>query len=170
MEETLDDVKLELKKRLHGRKVVLLGIGNIEKGDDGFGVRLIQLINSNLVRLTRLARGNVALFECGTAPENYLGPIVKSNPQVVLILDAANLDAEPGHTHIIEKRDIATLGLSTHDTSLKLFISYLENNLKDVDIFLLGVQPKNTNLGTSMSNELKQLLLRFEEIFLEILS
>lgn len=162
MEETINDVKSELTKRLAGKRVALLGIGNVDKGDDGFGVHMARALKGKLK--------DTAVFECGTAPENYLGPIVRSNPQVLLMIDAANLGAEPGHMHIVEEKDISTLGLSTHDTSLTLSITYLKKSLKNPDIFLLGIQPKNTNMNSDMSEELKGYLIELEAIFLEILS
>jgi len=161
MEETIGDLKSALKKRLAGRRVALVGLGNTEKGDDAFGVRLVSCLKERLK--------DTAVFECGTTPENYLGPITKIKPQSILIIDAANLGAEPGHTHIVEEEDISALGLSTHDASLKLFIAYIKSSLEAPDIFLLGVQPRDTSLGSGMSRELKGCLARIEEIFLEIL-
>lgn len=160
MEETLDDIKSELTKRVAGRRVALVGVGNVEKGDDGFGIYLIRFLKAKLK--------NVALFECGTTPENYLSPIIKSKPDTLLIIDAANLGAEPGHIHIVEEKDIASLGLSTHDVSLKLFIAYIKNKIKNINIFLIGIQPKNTTLGDSMSEKLKGALLELEKMFLEV--
>jgi hydrogenase 3 maturation protease len=162
MEETRDDVALALKRRLNGRRFALLGMGNIDKGDDGFGVRLVEQLKERYA--------DAPLFACGTAPENYLGPLVKSKPRVIVIVDAAHLGAEPGHTHLIEKNDIASIGLSTHDTSLRLFIAYVEESLANADIVLLGVQPKHTAIGSAMSEELKHVLAVFGQLFAEMLS
>ncbi|PIU41736.1 MAG: hypothetical protein COS99_04025 [Candidatus Omnitrophica bacterium CG07_land_8_20_14_0_80_42_15] len=162
MEETLSDVKSELIKCVNGKKVAIVGIGNLEKGDDGFGVLLTERLKTRLK--------NTALFECGTAPENYLGPIIRSNPQVLLVLDAANLRAEPGHVHILEAKEIADLGLSTHDSSLNLFIKFLRHELKEVDIFLVCMQPKNTDFGKCISKELEKHLSELEKILVEMLS
>jgi len=162
MTEAISDIKSELKKRIAGKRVVLCGMGNIERGDDGFGIHLVQRLKDKLK--------DTPVFECGTAPENYLGPIVKAGPQVLLVVDAADLGAEPGHTHIIEEDDIASLGLSTHDTSLKLFITYLKDSIDGLDIFLLGVQPKDTTYGSGMSGELNAHLEKIGSIFKEILS
>jgi hydrogenase 3 maturation protease len=162
MTEVLSDIKTALSGRLRAKRVTLVGIGNIEKGDDGFGIHFIRRITGKLK-----VQG---AFDCGLTPENYLGPIVRSNPEAIVLVDVANIGAEPGHTHIIEKGDIASLGLSTHDASLNLFIRYLENSLGDVDIFLVGVQPRSTELGSSLSPELEARLSEFETIFCEILS
>jgi len=162
MEEMMHDLKSELAKRVSGKKVTLVGMGNLDKGDDGFGIHLVGRLKERLK--------NASIFECGTTPENYLGPIVKSSPEALIIVDAANLGAEPGHTHIIEEEDILSLGLSTHDTSLKLFIAYLKDSLKGLDIFLVGVQPRNTEYGSGLSEGLKSNLAAIEEIFTEVLS
>ena len=162
MEETIHDVRETLKKRLEGKRVALVGIGNIDKGDDGFGVQLIRRLKHRLT--------TTLLIEGGMSPENYVGPLIKAYPEAVVLIDAAELRAEPAHTHIVEKSDIAALGLSTHDVSLQLFIAYLEQSLNKADIFLLGTQPKNTQLGSEMSEELRQRLTYFETLFAEVLS
>ena len=162
MKEAIGSIKSELKKRIVGKRVVLCGMGNTERGDDGFGIHLAQRLKGKIK--------STPIFDCGTAPENYLGPIVKAEPQVLLMVDAANLGAEPGHTHIIEEDDIASLGLSTHDASLKLFITYLKDSLDGLDIFLLGVQPKDITYGSGMSGELNAHLEKIDSMFKEILS
>ena len=75
---------------LHGRlrgKTVIVGIGNSLRGDDGFGPALVQRLQG---------RVRPVCIDAGVAPENYLGRIVKEQPDTVLLVDAAHLGLEPG--------------------------------------------------------------------------
>ena len=46
--------------------------------------------------------------------------------------------------------DIIKSGFSTHDLSPSMFIEYLESQT-EADIYLLGVQPQNIEIGDEMS-------------------
>ena len=50
------------------KKVVLLGIGNILKGDDGFGPALVHELEGKVP---------ITCIDAGPAPENYAGKIIK---------------------------------------------------------------------------------------------
>ncbi|MFH1458822.1 MAG: hydrogenase maturation peptidase HycI [Candidatus Omnitrophota bacterium] len=133
-------------------KVVIIGIGNLLRADDGFGPALIELIQGRL---------DAVCIDAGTAPENYIGKIAKLKPETVLIVDAVELNSEAGTYAILRKSDIIKSGFTTHDISPSMFIEYLEKET-NADIFMLGVQPENIRLGEEMSDKVKKTL---EEIF-----
>jgi len=62
-----------LSNRLKGR-VLILGVENPLRGDDGAGSYLIQQLNG---------RVNAALLDCGEVLENFLGKIAESQPPTV---------------------------------------------------------------------------------------
>ncbi len=140
------------KKILKG-KVIVLGVGNIMRGDDGFGPALIE----NLSRPSGRAESTrkFIFIDAGSAPENYLGKIIKEKPDTVLIVDAVHLNLSPGKYELLKKAEIANCGLTTHDISPGLFIDFLEKET-DADIYFLGLQPKNITLGDDMSVEVKK--------------
>lgn len=146
-----------LKSHLTG-KVVILGIGNTLRSDDGAGSVLASRIKSKVAYI---------VYDAGANPENYLGKIIKDAPQNVVIIDAADFCGKPGEFQEMEGDDLRTVNLfSTHNASLSLTINYLKNNLK-VDIIILIIQPKHIGFGDELSPELLETLDKLEEWFHE---
>jgi hydrogenase 3 maturation protease len=149
------DIRLEISNRIKGR-VSIAGIGNIIRGDDGLGPKLIELLK---------ARGvNAGLFDCGTAPENYIIPMLKSLCDTLILVDAADMALEPGMAMILDVDDIANISFSTHSPSPRLFIDLLKMGKEDLNIFVLSVQPKTTALGSPISEEVLKALGGLTEI------
>jgi hydrogenase 3 maturation protease len=138
-------------------KTVIVGIGNPLRGDDGFGPALIGRLQPKI---------NMICIDAGNAPENYLGRIIKEEPDTVLLVDVAHLDLEPGQYQILQPPDILKCGLTTHDMSSRMLIDFLENQTQ-ADIFMLAVQPKNISLGEEMSECLSKTLDEIELLIQE---
>lgn len=132
-------------------KVVIIGIGNPLRGDDGFGPALINRIKSKI---------SSVCFDVGSAPENYLGKIITENPDTLLIVDAAHLGLTPGAYSVLGAADLQSSGLSTHDFAPNLFLHYLQAQLTGTRIHFLGVQPQNIRLGEKLSTPVKRTLAR----------
>ncbi len=144
----------ELRERFSGKRTVILGIGNLLRGDDGLGSRLAARLQG---------RVNALVVDAGEVPENYLGPIVAARPEVVIIVDAAALGDSPGAMAIIEVDALDAAGLSTHNASLSLFVKALRAEIQP-DVFLLGVQPCSTAFGAPMSRSVTGALDVLEEL------
>ncbi len=136
--------------------MLVLGIGNAMKGDDGLG----PLVVTRLIARGEAARaqdneGNyrprVVALDCGTTPENYTSVIRRLQPRLLLIVDAAEMGLEPGECRVIPRDRVGSLGLSTHSMPLSLFMSYVDDLVER--IVLLGVQPHSMALGVEMSPE-----------------
>lgn len=127
------------------------------RGDDGFGPALIGRLKGKI---------NLICIDAGNAPENYLGRIIKEEPDTVLLVDVAHLDLEPGQYQILQPPDILKCGLTTHDMSSRMLIDFLENQTQ-ADIFMLAVQPKNISLGEEMSECLSKTLDEIELLIQE---
>ena len=136
-------MQTNLKDILKG-KIVIIGIGNIIRGDDGFGPLLIEKIKDE---------AKVICLDGGTAPENYLGKIAKEDPDTLLIVDAVHLGKKPGEYEILRREDIVKCGFTTHDISPVMFIEYLTKETK-ASIYMLGVQPLSIELGSEISKKL----------------
>jgi hydrogenase 3 maturation protease len=138
-------------------KTVIVGIGNPLRGDDGFGPALIGRLQAKI---------NMICIDAGNAPENYLGRIIKEEPDTVLLVDVAHLDLEPGQYQILQPPEIMKCGLTTHDMSSRMLIDFLENQTQ-AGIFMLAVQPKNISLGEEMSECLSKTLDEIELLIKE---
>lgn len=145
---------------LRGSPTVILTIGNSLKGDDGAGPAVYQ----NLAQTTINAR----LIDAGTVPENYIGPIVKAALPNLVIVDAVDFGGSSGQIKLFSTEQLASVALSTHVLSPNLFIDMIRAQL-DVDVFFVGIQPAQTNLGQSLSpavsEAVKQLCDMLAEIF-----
>jgi hydrogenase 3 maturation protease len=145
----------ELKSRLRGR-VLILGIGNTLRSDDGAGSILAKRIKGKVP---------FTVFDAEEAPENYLEKIIQEKPDTIVIIDTVDFGGRPGESRFLQARGIKTANLfSTHNASISLAINYLQTNLK-ADIIILIIQPKSINFGDKLSPELTVTLNRLEECF-----
>ena len=138
---------------------MILGIGNKMRGDDGAGSELAAQL---------AGRVSATVIDAEEVPENYLGPVIADNPEVLLILDAASMDAAPGSLAIIEMDNIAGSGLSTHSASLNLFLLVLQSEIQP-DTFILGVQPQNITFGAPISQPVSVAMEMIEKSLIEML-
>ena len=129
-------------------KIIIVGIGNTLRGDDGFGPALVEKLTGKITAVC---------LDVGSAPENYTGKIVKEKPDTILLVDALHLGLAPGKYEILKKDQILKSGFSTHDVSPHMFIDYLESRT-GADIYMLGVQPENLSTGLEMSASVKAAL------------
>jgi len=134
-----------LSDHLTGR-VVIVGVGNRMKGDDGFGPAMIDLLRG---------RVKATLFDCGTVPENFLKPIRQAQPGTVLVLDAADFSDRPGSIAVIEPDRWSGGGFSSHSMSLKLFADLISQDT-GAGVFLVAVQPRQLGFGEQMSPEVRE--------------
>jgi len=140
------------------QKVAIVGIGNIMKGDDGFGPALVEKLNGKI---------KAACIDVGSTPENYVSTIVKQNPDVILLVDAMHLDLDPGCYAVLKPDEVLKSGFTTHDISPRMFIEYLKTQTK-ADVYMLGVQPQTISLGDEMSGSVKRTLEELEALIKEI--
>ncbi|MBL7130546.1 MAG: hydrogenase maturation peptidase HycI [Candidatus Omnitrophica bacterium] len=153
-----NNLKNELSKLFSG-KILIVGIGNQLRSDDGFGPALIS-------RIQEKVKANC--LDAGSSPENYIGKIVKLEPDVILFVDAVIMDEPPATIKLIKEEQIPQYGFSTHNMSPKLMIENIKSQIK-VKIFMLGIQPKNLEFGEKISKELNEMLISLDSIFVEIL-
>jgi hydrogenase 3 maturation protease len=146
---------VRLKKHLQG-KVVVLGIGNTLRSDDGAGSILASRIKDKVSFL---------VWDAGVSPENYLNPIVKEKPDNLVIIDAADFRGRPGEFRVEKADQIQTANFfSTHNASLSLLINYLQSNIK-TNIIVLIIQPKTIRVGDKLSPEVSATLNSLEDFF-----
>lgn len=147
----------DLKNRLKGT-VLVVGVGNELRGDDGYGPRMIRRLEG---------RVKVALLDVGEAPENYLGSIVEQQVQTILVLDAAHFGEEVGAAAILEVEDMEGTSVSTHGIPLKLFFTLVREESR-ADVFALCVQPAQLTTGHGLSPEVEAASQVLSETLIEV--
>jgi hydrogenase maturation protease HycI len=152
-----DDIRSMLRSIL-ADKTLIMGVGNILRGDDAFGPELVN----------RLRESSFPCIDAGTTPENQIGASAKHDPLIILIADAVHMELEPGTCRILERDEIlANTGFTTHDLSQVLFMERLEETT-GARVLMLAVQPGQLGFGTPMSAPVQATLEGLEKLILEI--
>jgi len=119
--------------------MVLLGVGNTLRSDDGVGCSIADSFS---------AEGWIT-YNGGTAPENFTAPIRRADPALLLIVDAAEMDLSPGSIRIIQDDQIDDTSIGTHMLPLSHLIRYLSPDIPE--ILFIGIQPETINPGVGLS-------------------
>jgi len=122
-------------------KLIVLGVGNELKSDDGIGPFIIKKLQFENIENKKLI-----LIDGKTVPENFTGKIRKEKPTHLIIIDACLMNSNPGDMQIVDRYDFASIGISTHSMSLSFFVKYLEKDT-DFKITFVGIEPESMDWG-----------------------
>ena len=150
---------LEQLNILRNSATLIIGIGNIIKGDDGAGPLVCQQLN--------LANINADLIDAGTVPENYIQTIIKKAPQNLLVIDAIDFKAAPGTIRIFKPDQLSSHVISTHSLSPRLFVDMMCQDAS-VDVSFIGIQPAQISLGQSISPEVNLAIQQLSEVLTQV--
>ena len=128
-------------------KIAIIALGNELKSDDAAGILVGKL-------LIEMKPPKTDIFITYQSPEAYIFKIVNGNYSHVIIVDAAELGADPGTIVIIDPDDIPQEVFSTHNVPLQFIINILEENR--IKVLLVGIQRKLRSFGTKVSSEVKK--------------
>lgn len=156
--DTHDSLREQLSK-ICKPHTLIVGIGNTLKGDDGAGALICQ-------RLKDINPEQV--IDAGTVPENYIQPIIKKTPKVLLILDAIDFGGCPGAVNIFKPEELNSLAVSTHTLSPRLFVDVICKSILP-EVYFVGIQPGQTVLGRPLTPEVEQAVKSLIEILRTIL-
>ena len=130
-------------------RIVVLGLGNILYGDEGFGVRVAEQLYSRYA-----FPDNVEIVDAGTQGHPLLAFVERATR--LLLLDAVDFGLQPGT--IIEKDStgipayLSAHKISLHQNSFPEVLALAE--LKDClpeEIRLIGAQPLDMTYGNTLS-------------------
>ncbi len=133
---------------------LLLGIGNPLLGDDGAGNYVAGLVKDT----------GWKVFDCGTIPENFTGKVRELHPEILVIVDAADMKIFPGEFRVVQPEKIADVAFGTHSLPLRILIEYLAPDAGR--ILFIGIQPERVETGAPLSERVRRgarRLVRFIE-------
>ena len=133
---------------------VVVGVGNTILSDDGVGVHAARLLQDD----PRVPAG-VTILDGGTLGLELMPYI--SDASRVLFLDAVNSGKAPGTPIRMTGSELlgTASGLSVHQLGVADLIAALGLVATiPQEIVVLGVQPANTDWGTSLSSEVEEAL------------
>ncbi len=134
------------------KRVLILGVGNVLFGDDGFGPAAVDYLLKN-----HKIPEDVYVMDVGIGAGDVLFTVGLSQqkPKKIIVLDAVDLKRKPGEIFELSIDDLPTNKIT--DFSLHLFPSAnLLKELRDqmgVDIAILAIQaeriPESVSIGLS---------------------
>ena len=140
-----------LKQELeNAKRVAVLGIGSDLRGDDVAGILTARQIEKKIAG--KSTSPEVRVFIGETAPENLTGEIKRFQPTHLIIIDAAELNALPGHIEILNLDTISGATFCTHSLPVKVMTDYLLQSFK-FQVITIGIQPGTLVVGAKPSKE-----------------
>jgi hydrogenase maturation protease len=136
------------------KKIGVIGIGNPLRRDDGIGIILLE----KLIEQKKFLPKEIELIDGGTGGINLVHVFARLD--IVFIIDAVQLNDAPGAYRLFTADEIKTnknfFFLSTHENQLPQVIE-MSKQLGELpkQIFIFGIQPKDTSYGKNLSNDLQ---------------
>lgn len=131
--------------------VVVLGVGNLLRSDEGVGVHAARLLNGS-----KLPPG-VEVIDAGVALADALSDY--RSIRKLVVVDAVDAKAQPGAVFRFRPRDVdrrRALLRSLHDLDLFDALELLERAGCQVgEVIVVGVQTKSTDWGMELSREVR---------------
>lgn len=123
-------------------KILILGVGNTLKADDGVGPAVCE-------GLKPILPGQV--IDGGTAPENYLQKILDFGPKLMLIIDAMDFGGKAGAIRLFEPDELGGAFSSTHALNPRTFMDIIAGQC-GAEIVYIGIQPGDLMMGGGMTS------------------
>jgi len=110
------------------------------------------------------------LIDCEDQPERFIEKIVENKPETVIFIDAVQMNQKPGSVIFMQETDLEEYtGISSHQTNLKLCIDYIKSKIT-CKIFIVAIQPENTEFGRSMSKKILEVAETLHHLFIQTLN
>ena len=149
LKEQLAQRRVETRRIL---RIAVLGVGNPMRSDDAAGVLAARALSQ---RESAMNMDRVLILEAGQAPENRTGELRRFGPDVVVVIDAADMKEAPGTIRWIPEDSMDAMSASTHSLPLSLVAHYLKLELNCV-VTILGIQLVSNELGERVRPEVMQ--------------
>lgn len=128
-------------------RTCLVGVGSDLRGDDSAGLAVVRrLLEDERCRNAP----NLLILEGGPAPENQTGRIRAFQPELVMFVDAAQMDEPPGTIRWIPFSSIDGMSASSHSLPLSLLAQYISAEI-GCDVAVLGIQPGQNEMGEKLA-------------------
>jgi hydrogenase 3 maturation protease len=153
-------------------RIAVLGIGNELNGDDAAGVLAArQLAEKTRGWETQPGSQSPVFYvvEAGMAPESFTGPLRRFHPELVVLIDAAELDQPPGSIACFDWAQAEGMSASTHTLPPTVLAQFLIREI-GCRVMLVGIQPKTLAFDDGVSDEVlqavQQVVNEFENVYL----
>lgn len=127
-------------------RVVVLGVGNSLRADDGAGPAVAAALAGDFPGL---------VFDGGQAPENLLGPIRRAAPDTLVLVDAADFGGPAGAVRVAAADEIGGMMVATHGAPMGMIMKALSEET-GASALLVAVQVASTRLGEPMTEAVSE--------------
>jgi hydrogenase maturation protease len=151
----MPDLREQLRKCFQGR-AGLMGLGNVDYGDDGLGAYLAEAL---AMRLTAMGEHELVrrVIDAGAVPERFIGTVKAGGYDNLLFVDAVEFGGEPGSVLLLDADEMGARfpQISTHKISVHLLAKLIGEDGRTT-VRLLGVQPGSLKPGQGLSPALQK--------------
>jgi len=125
--------------------IVLLGIGNELRGDDGIGHIIAQ-------NLSEAEISGLRAFPVGISLENATHLVARHDAGLLILVDAVSDPELPlGAWNFFEPGRLDCFIHSTHSVPLSLFVAYWRKEIPNLEVHFIGINIHGTETLTVMS-------------------
>ena len=178
----MEEWQVKLTQYLAGAKnIAVMGIGNEMMGDDAAGALLARELKKFKIQNSTLRQGlrhaqpgssgqefKIQVFETSTTPENFNGAIRRLGPDLVVMVDAADMNMPPGRIAFLDTKQMHTMMHSTHTLPLSFLAGYLEQ-MGTAKVIALGIQAGHIKLDQPMTREVAESVKAIVKAFTDVL-
>ncbi len=154
-----------LLKHYQPQSTCLIGLGNMDRGDDACGILLCKALKP-------MAPDFIFQEQEKEVESLILTCLQQTDIQLILFIDALHFYAAPGTIKLFFYEDLRKLLLpvSTHHAPITILADIIKQNHKQ--FALVGIQPKSSSLFNALTPEIasakKQLIRLFSSHFQKV--
>lgn len=146
------DLREQIKEKVNGKRMAVVGLGNIDRGDDGYGIEVAKLLKRKFpYRVFMETDGMTAVIKSINESEDI---------NFVLFADAVESGKREGNVQIIKSDDIEDVK-SSHKVPLKLYTALLNKPSA-----IIGINPENMDFMQPISENVKKGIKRTVELLI----
>jgi hydrogenase maturation protease len=144
--------------------VCLVGIGNRDYGDDGFGLFLADALIERVNKFGKTCRAHRVMC-AGTMPERVIDVVQKNRFDHLIFLDAIEFGGAPGSAVLLTAGEMVARfpQISTHKISIGLLSALIEEH-GTTKAWLLGVQPASLTRSQGLTLTMQKTLEALAEL------
>jgi len=132
-------------------EVLVVGVGNPQRGDDAAGLVLGRALADRL---------GLEYLHCEEVPENYLAEMRTTPASTIIFVDAADLGADAGEIRLLQPQQLTGANISTHNCSLGLLAGLLERECNK-RVVILAIQPASLQWGQPLTEPVARAIASF---------
>jgi hydrogenase 3 maturation protease len=142
------------------KRLALVGMGHPLRSDDFVGSYIAKKLLAR--QQNGGLRDGVYIFDGEDNVEVLISKIADLEPEDVIFIDASEMKAEAGETRLVSVSETVYPFFTTHGIPLKLLAEQLFPRSR---VWILAIQPKDTDFGEHISPEMRSVANSISELF-----